>query len=93
MKWFNWRRRQKKPVGQVATIDNRQLAIVDLGTAISRDVRALIDRNTLTHGEPFRSGPAVFWVPYASQFWVLDPPLLPRCSPATSSWRQRIPRH
>ena len=56
MGWFDRRRGRKKPTGQIVTIDDRELAILDLGSAISRDVRALIDGNTLTHGEPFRTG-------------------------------------
>ena len=56
MGWFNRRRGRKKPGGQIVTIDDRDLAVVDLGTSISRDVRALIDGNTLTNGEPFRTG-------------------------------------
>ena len=40
----------------MVTVDDRQLAIVDLGSVVSRDVRKLIGRNILTHGEPFRSG-------------------------------------
>ena len=59
MGWFNRRRRPKKPVGQILTIDDRELVVVDLGSAISRDVRRLIDTNILTHGEPFRSGGAL----------------------------------
>lgn len=38
------------------TVEDRELAVIDLGSVISRDVRTLIDRNMLTHGEPFRSG-------------------------------------
>jgi len=56
MGWFNRRRRQKAPVGQIVPINDPKLAVVDLGAAISRDVRALIDKNTLTHGEPFQTG-------------------------------------
>ena len=37
-------------------VEDRELGVVDLGSVISRDVRALMDRNVLTHGEPFRSG-------------------------------------
>ena len=37
-------------------IEDRELGVVDLGSEISRDLRELIDRSTLTHGEPFRSG-------------------------------------
>ena len=32
------------------------MAVVDLGTEISRDVRQLIEKNILTNGEPFSSG-------------------------------------
>ena len=56
MGWFNRSRGGRKPVGQIVTIDDRDLAVVDLGTAMSRDVRALIEGNILTHGEPFRTG-------------------------------------
>ena len=38
------------------TVEDRELAVIDLGSVISRDVRSLIDKNMLTHGEPFRSG-------------------------------------
>lgn len=40
-------------------VDGRELGVVDLGSAWSRDVRALINRNILTDGEPFRSGGVV----------------------------------
>lgn len=56
MGWLGQRRGPKKPVGQIVSIDGRELGIVDLGSAISRDVKALIERNTLTHGEAFRTG-------------------------------------
>ena len=56
MGWFNRRRGPKKPVGQIVTIDDRELGVVDLGSEISRDVKALIERNTLTHGEAFGTG-------------------------------------
>ena len=59
MGWFNTRRGRKKPVGQIVTIENRDLAVVDLGSSISRDVKALIDGNILTNGEPFRTGGVV----------------------------------
>ena len=44
------------PVGQVTTIGEQRLGIVDLGTDVSRDLRLLIDKNILTRGEPFQSG-------------------------------------
>ena len=56
MGWFNQRRGPKKPVGQIVPKDDPALAVVDLGSTISRDVKALIEKNTLTHGEAFRTG-------------------------------------
>ena len=56
MGWFGQRRGPKKPVGQIVSIDGQELGVVNLGSAISRDVKALIERNTLTHGEAFRTG-------------------------------------
>ena len=56
MGWFRRARAPKAASGQVVTVDSGKLAVVDLGSVISHDVRALIQRNTLTHGEPFRSG-------------------------------------
>ena len=44
------------PVGQVTTIGEQRLGIVDRGTDVSRDLRRLIDKNILTRGEPFQSG-------------------------------------
>ena len=56
MEWLRRLRVPKKPAGQILRVDDRELGVVDLGSVISRDVRALIERNILTHGEPFRSG-------------------------------------
>lgn len=56
MRWFGRPRLGKNPTGQIMTFEERELGVVDLGSAISRDVRALMDRNVLTHGEPFESG-------------------------------------
>ena len=56
MGWFSRLRVPKRPAGQILRVDDRELGIVDLGSVLSRDVRALIDRNILTHGEPFKSG-------------------------------------
>lgn len=58
MRWFR-PRAPKNPVGQVLEVDGRKLGVVDLGSAWSRDVRALINKNILTDGEPFRSGGVV----------------------------------
>ena len=59
MGWFSRPRAPRKPVGQIVAVQDRELGVVDLGSEISRDVRALIDRNMLTHGEPFGSGGAL----------------------------------
>ena len=56
---FNRRRGPKRPVGQIVAINDRKHGIIDLGSAISRDVRRLIDENILTRGEPFKSGGAL----------------------------------
>ena len=44
------------PVGQITTIGEQRLGIVDLGTDVSHKLRLLLDRNILTRGEPFQSG-------------------------------------
>ena len=44
------------PVGQITTIGEQNLGIVDLGTDVSNELRLLIDKNILTRGEPFQSG-------------------------------------
>ena len=44
------------PVGQIATIGEQHLGIVDLGTDVSTKLRLLMDENILTRGEPFQSG-------------------------------------
>ena len=44
------------PVGQLATIGEQHLGIVDLGTDVSTKLRLLMDENILTRGEPFQSG-------------------------------------
>ena len=44
------------PVGQIATIGEQHLGIVDLGTDVSNKLRLLMDKNILTRGEPFQSG-------------------------------------
>ena len=44
------------PVGQIAIIGEQHLGIVDLGTDVSSELRLLMDKNLLTHGEPFQSG-------------------------------------
>ena len=54
--FFRRSRGRKKPAGQIVTINDRELVFIDLGNAISRDIRSLIDRNRLTNGEPFQSG-------------------------------------
>lgn len=46
----------KRPVGQIVTIQDQKLGIVDLGRDMSRALRDQIDANILTHGEPFKSG-------------------------------------
>ena len=56
MGWFGRPRSRKVPAGQIVQVKDRELGVIDLGGVISHDVRALIDRNLLTHGEPFRSG-------------------------------------
>lgn len=56
MRWFGRSRPAKKPTGQIMTFEERELGVVDLGSAISRDIRVLMDTNVLTHGEPFESG-------------------------------------
>ena len=54
---LKWNRRvPKHPVGQIATVEEQRLGIIDLGTALSRDLRMELDKNILTHGEPFGSG-------------------------------------
>ena len=58
MRWFR-PRAPKNPVGQVLKVDGKEFGVVDLGSAWSRDVRALINKNILTDGEPFRSGGVV----------------------------------
>ncbi len=44
------------PVGQIMTIDEQDFGIIDLGTDLSSELRSEIDKNILTHGEPFTSG-------------------------------------
>ena len=44
------------PVGQITTIGEQNLGIVDLGTDVSNELRLLIDKNILTRGAPFQSG-------------------------------------
>lgn len=61
MRWFKFSRAPEsrvpeRPSGQITTLDDRRLGVIDLGRAASSDVRSLIDRNILTHGEPFRTG-------------------------------------
>ena len=52
-----WQRRSpRQPVGQVITIDDQRLGVVDFGTELSRDLRFHIGESILTYGEPFRSG-------------------------------------
>ena len=46
----------KHPVGQIAMIQDQNLGIIDLGRDMSRALREQIDKNILTHGEPFKSG-------------------------------------
>ena len=54
---LSWPRRANRyPVGQILTIEEHKLGIIDLGKDISRNLRNQIDRNILTHGEPFKSG-------------------------------------
>ena len=61
-RWLHGRRQDaagdphREPVGQIMTIDGQDLGIVDLGTNLSQDLRSLIDKNILVHGEPFSSG-------------------------------------
>ena len=59
MRWFKFSREPERPSGQIMTLDARRLGVIDLGRAASSEVRSLIDRNTLTHGEPFRTGGAL----------------------------------
>ena len=52
-----WQRRAPRhPVGQITTIEEQRLGIIDFGTELSRDLRLQISKNILTHGEPFKSG-------------------------------------
>ena len=44
------------PVGEIVQVHDQKLAIIDLGAQASRELRMVMDRNILTHGEPFRSG-------------------------------------
>lgn len=44
------------PVGQITTVGEQQLGIIDLGTNISRALRPQFDKNILTHGQPFQTG-------------------------------------
>ena len=44
------------PVGQITTVGEQQLGIIDLGTDISRALRPQFDEHILTHGEPFQTG-------------------------------------
>ena len=46
----------RHPVGQITKIEGQRLGIIDLGTDLSSELRAQIDTNILTHGEPFKSG-------------------------------------
>ena len=54
--WPKRSRVPEEPVGQILSLDARQLAVIDLGSSLSSDASMLINRNILTHGEPFRSG-------------------------------------
>ena len=52
-----WQRRAPRhPIGQITTIEEQRLGIIDFGTELSRDLRLQISKNILTHGEPFNSG-------------------------------------
>ena len=44
------------PVGQITTVEEQQLGIIDLGTNISHALRPQFDKQILTHGEPFQTG-------------------------------------
>ena len=44
------------PVGQITTVGEQQLGIIDLGTNISRALRSQFDEHILAHGEPFQTG-------------------------------------
>ena len=44
------------PVGQIATVEEQEFGILDLGADISHALRLEMDKNILTNGEPFRSG-------------------------------------
>ncbi len=45
-----------QPVGQITTVGEQQLGIIDLGTDISRALRPQFDNHTLAHGAPFQTG-------------------------------------
>ena len=44
------------PVGQITTVEEQPLGIIDLGTNISHALRPQFDKQILTHGEPFQTG-------------------------------------
>ena len=44
------------PVGQITTVEEQQLGLIDLGTNISHALRPQFDKQILTHGEPFQTG-------------------------------------
>ena len=46
----------RHPAGQIAEIEGQRLGILDLGKDLSSELRAQIDKNILTHGEPFKAG-------------------------------------
>ena len=59
MSWFNRPRVPRKPVAQIASINDQKLAVVDLGRDVSVDVRRLMETGILERGEPFKSGGAL----------------------------------
>lgn len=44
------------PIGQITTVEEQQLGLIDLGTNISHALRPQFDKQILTHGEPFQTG-------------------------------------
>ena len=56
MKWFDWRRPARHPVGGKRGIDEQEFSVIDLGRDVSRDLRSYIDKAIGIHGKPFETG-------------------------------------
>ena len=53
------RLRSRSTQSERLQVHDQKQAIIDLGAQASRELRMVMDRNILTHGEPFRSGGAL----------------------------------